>query len=357
MSILGIIAFIVLLSVIIVVHELGHMLVAKHFGVYCHEFSLGMGPVLYQKKGKETTYSIRAIPFGGYVLMAGEEDGSQDDETEWLKEVPENRKLTSKPTYQKVLVMLAGVIMNFLLAWVIFIGISLANGYRQSDPLPVVYEVIENSPASEAGLQKDDEIISARADGEEIKPGTQYDLLKFVQLHHDTLEITVSRDGQEFETTITPEYDKESQGYTLGYIVAAYLEPIPWYMSFVEGTKDLWDSTVEIYQSLGLLLSGQALDQLSGPVGILNVTARTAELGLNAYLSLVGLISVNVGIFNLIPIPALDGGRVLVLLIEKILRRKINTALVENVIMISFVLLLGLMIFATYNDILRLVGM
>ena len=128
-------------------------------------------------------------------------------------------------------------------------------------------------------------------------------------------------------------------------------------MSFVEGTKDLWDSTVEIYQSLGLLLSGQALDQLSGPVGILNVTARTAEMGLNAYLSLVGLISVNVGIFNLIPIPALDGGRVLVLLIEKILRRKINTALVENVIMISFVLLLGLMIFATYNDILRLVGM
>ena len=127
-------------------------------------------------------------------------------------------------------------------------------------------------------------------------------------------------------------------------------------MSFVEGTKDLWDSTVEIYQSLGLLLSGQALDQLSGPVGILNVTARTAELGLNAYLSLVGLISVNVGIFNLIPIPALDGGRVLILLIEKIFRRKINTALVENVIMISFVLLLGLMIFATYNDILRLVG-
>ena len=357
MSILGIIAFIVLLSVIIVVHELGHMLVAKHFGVYCHEFSLGMGPVLYQKKGKETMYSIRAIPFGGYVLMAGEEDGSQDDETEWLKEVPENRKLTSKPTYQKVLVMLAGVIMNFLLAWVIFIGISLANGYRQSDPLPVVYEVIENSPASEAGLQKDDEIISARADGEEIKPEKQYDLLKFVQLHHDTLEITVSRDGQEFETTITPEYDKESQGYTLGYIVTAYLEPIPWYMSFVEGTKDLWDSTVEIYQSLGLLLSGQALDQLSGPVGILNVTARTAELGLNAYLSLVGLISVNVGIFNLIPIPALDGGRVLILLIEKILRRKINTALIENVIMISFVLLLGLMIFATYNDILRLVGM
>lgn len=222
MSILGIIAFIVLLSVIIVVHELGHMLVAKHFGVYCHEFSLGMGPVLYQKKGKETTYSIRAIPFGGYVLMAGEEDGSQDDETEWLKEVPENRKLTSKPTYQKVLVMLAGVIMNFLLAWVIFIGISLANGYRQSDPLPVVYEVIENSPASEAGLQKDDEIISARADGEEIKPETQYDLLKFVQLHHDTLEITVSRDGRNLRQRLHRNMIKNRKGI----LWAILLQPI-----------------------------------------------------------------------------------------------------------------------------------
>ena len=357
MSLLGIIAFIILLSVIIVVHELGHMLVAKHFGVYCHEFSLGMGPVLFQKKGKETTYSLRAIPFGGYVMMAGEEDGSQDEDTDWLKDLPENRKLTSKPTYQKILVMLAGVMMNFVLAWAIFVGISMVNGYRQSDPLPVVYEVVDNSPASKAGLKKEDKIVYASSQDDEIYPETQYDLLKFVQLNHDTLDITVLRDGKEFETTITPEYDKESQGYTLGYIVAAYLEPIPWYMSFVEGTKDLVDSTIEIYQSLGLLLSGQALDQLSGPVGILNVTSKTTELGLKAYMSLVGLISVNVGIFNLIPIPALDGGRILILLIEKIFRRKINTALIENVIVISFILLLGLMAFATYNDILRLVGM
>ena len=357
MSLLGIIAFIILLSVIIVVHELGHMLVAKHFGVYCHEFSLGMGPVLFQKKGKETTYSLRAIPFGGYVMMAGEEDGSQDEDTDWLKDLPENRKLTSKPTYQKILVMLAGVMMNFVLAWAIFVGISMVNGYRQSDPLPVVYEIVDNSPASKAGLKKEDKIVYASSQDDEIYPETQYDLLKFVQLNHDTLDITVLRDGKEFETTITPEYDKESQGYTLGYIVAAYLEPIPWYMSFVEGTKDLIDSTIEIYQSLGLLLSGQALDQLSGPVGILNVTSKTTELGLKAYMSLVGLISVNVGIFNLIPIPALDGGRILILLIEKVFRRKINTALIENVIVISFILLLGLMAFATYNDILRLVGM
>lgn len=114
-------------------------------------------------------------------------------------------------------------------------------------------------------------------------------------------------------------------------------------------------STAEIYSSFGLLLSGKALDQLSGPVGIATVTAKTAEMGLSSYLSLMGLISLNIGIFNLIPIPALDGGRVLILLLEKIFRRKINAKIIENVIVVSFVLLIGLMLFATYNDILRLI--
>lgn len=357
MSILGIVSFIILLSVIIVVHELGHLLVAKFFGVYCHEFALGMGPVIIQKKWKETTYSLRAIPFGGYVLMAGEQDGSQDDETDWLKALDESRKLTSKPTYQKILIMLAGIIMNVILAWALFVGISMSNGYAESEPLPVVYEVVENTPAQKAGLQKDDKIIKAEGNGEVIYPKTQYELLKFIQLNHDELEITVERDGKEFETTITPYKDKESGTYDLGYVVVKYLTPIPWYMSFVEGTKELYSSTVEIYSSFGMLLSGKAFDQLSGPVGIANVTAKTTELGLSAYLSLMGLISLNIGIFNLIPIPALDGGRVLILLIEKLFRRKINTRIIENIIMASFVLLIGLMLFATYNDILRLVGM
>lgn len=355
MSLLGIVAFLFLLSVIIVIHELGHLLVAKHFGVYCHEFSLGMGPLLYQKKGKETRYSIRAIPFGGYVMMAGEEDGSQDESTEWLSEVPEDRKLSNKKTYQKILVMLAGIFMNVVLAWVIFVGISMAKGYVTEDPKPIVYEIVENSPAQKAGLHVDDEIIKAESGSESIVPETNYDLVKFVQLNHDELTLTVKRGDETFETTITPEYDKESQGYLLGYYVVSYAKEIPWYQSFIEGTKDLISSTAEIYSSFGLLLSGKALDQLSGPVGIATVTAKTAEMGLTSYLSLMGLISLNIGIFNLIPIPALDGGRVLILLLEKIFRRKINAKIIENVIVVSFVLLIGLMLFATYNDILRLI--
>lgn len=356
MSLLGIIAFLVLLSIIIVIHEFGHLIVAKHFGVYCHEFSLGMGPALFQKKGKETTYSIRAIPFGGYVMMAGEEDGSQDEEDEnsWLAKVDEDRKLSNKKTYQKVLVMLAGIFMNILLAWVLFVGISMSQGYAVDDPKPIIYQVQENSPASKAGLEAGDEIIKAESEGDSIEPEINYDLVKFIQIYHDEVTLTVKRDDTTFTTTITPEYSKESGGYLLGYYVTSNVREIAWYESFVEGTKDLYSSTVDIYSSLLTLLSGKALDQLSGPVGIATVTAKTAQLGLSSYLSLMGLISLNIGIFNLIPIPALDGGRVLILLIEKIRGKKINTKIVENVIMASFILLLGLMVFATYNDILRL---
>ena len=111
--IIGIIAFVVMLSVIVILHELGHFLVAKHFGVYCKEFSIGMGPCLYQKQGKETAFSIRAIPFGGYVMMAGEEDGSQSEEDSWLKDVPENRRLNGIERWKQVCIMIAGIVLSF----------------------------------------------------------------------------------------------------------------------------------------------------------------------------------------------------------------------------------------------------
>ena len=168
MNIIGIIAFVFMLSFIVVIHELGHFLVARYFGVYCHEFSIGMGPALYQKKGKMTTFSVRAIPFGGYVMMAGENDGSQDEETNWLENVPEEQRLYAKSTWKQFLILVAGVFMNILLAWVIFVGLTMARGSVVGDAQPIVYEVMENSPAMEAGLEKDDKILVMEADGEKV---------------------------------------------------------------------------------------------------------------------------------------------------------------------------------------------
>ena len=353
--IIGIIAFVVMLSVIVILHELGHFLVARHFGVYCKEFSIGMGPCLYQKKGKETDFSIRAIPFGGYVMMAGEEDGSQSDEDSWLKDIPNERRLNGIAKWKQVCVMIAGIVMNVLLAWIIYMGVALAQGYVVEDAKPIVYVVQEDSVAQKAGLEKDDHIIKVGSkDGKSIKPKTKYEILEFIQYHHDTLTLTVKRNDITFKTTLKPSYDKEMEGYTIGYKAIAYAKKIPWYQSLWVGCQNTWESATMIFQSLNMIIHGQGLENLSGPVGILNVTSKSVQYGLDTYFSLFAMISLNIGIFNALPIPALDGGRILILLIEKIIGRKVSTKVVENIIMASFVLLMLLFLYATYNDIVRL---
>lgn len=353
--VIGLIAFILMLSVIVILHELGHFLVAKHFGVFCKEFSIGMGPCLYQKQGKETAFSIRAIPFGGYVMMAGEEDGTQNEEDSWLKDVPENRRLNGIAKWKQVCIMIAGIVMNILLAWIIYMGVALVQGYVVEEAKPIVYVVEENSVAQKAGLEKDDYILKVKSeDGNSVKPKTQREILEFIQYHHDTLTLTVKRDGTTFETTLTPSYDKDMEGYTLGYKAIAYAKKIPWYQSLWVGCQNTWDSATTIFKSLNMIVHGQGLENLSGPVGILNVTSKSVQYGLDMYFSLFAMISLNIGIFNALPIPALDGGRILILLIEKLLGRKVSAKIVENIILASFVLLMILFVYATYNDILRM---
>ncbi len=352
--IIGLIAFLFMLSFIVIIHEFGHFMVARHFGVYCREFSIGMGPALYQRQGKETIFSIRAIPFGGYVMMAGDEDDSQGEEVEdWLKNVPENRRLNSKPCYQQILVMLAGIVMNALLAWVIFVGLAIAKGYVVEDAKPVVYKIEENSIAAQAGLQKGDRIVKAKSGKDVIQPETQYELLEWVQYHHDTIDLTVSRDSETLELSLKPSYDEENNVYLLGYQAIAYAHKTQWYEGFVHGTQDFIDSGSAIFSSLNYLIHGQGFENLSGPVGIFSVTSKSTQLGLSSYLSLFAMISLNIGIFNAIPIPALDGGRILILLIEKMIHRKINQRIVERIIMASFALLILLFVYATFNDVLR----
>ena len=284
-----------------------------------------MGPCLYQKQGKETAFSIRAIPFGGYVMMAGEEDGSQSEEDSWLKDVPENRRLNGIEKWKQVCIMIAGIVMNILLAWIIYMGVALAQGYVVEDAKPVVYAVEEDSVAQKAGLEKNDHIVKVQ-----------------------------SEDGNSIQPTLTPSYDKDMEGYTLGYKAIAYAKKIPWYQSLWVGCQNTWDSATTIFKSLNMIIHGQGLENLSGPVGILNVTSKSVQYGLDMYFSLFAMISLNIGIFNAIPIPALDGGRILILLIEKLIGRKVSTKVVENIIMASFVLLMLLFLYATYNDIVRL---
>lgn len=352
-SLIGILAFVLMLSIIVVIHEFGHFIVARHFGVYCHEFSIGMGPAIYQHQGKQTMFSIRAIPLGGYVMMAGEEDGSQDEETDWLKNVPADQRLNNKKTWQQVLIMLAGVTMNFILAWCIYVGVQMNRGYVVEPALPIVYQVNEGSPAEAAGLKEGDEIVKITCGDHSLEPETQSELLEFIQFYHDELTLTVKRGDETVTLYATPEYNEEVQGYLLGFVSQTQTRKTAWYEAFGIATKDMIQDATTIYRSLGHLIKGEGLENLSGPVGIYNVTSQATQYGLQAYLILIAMISLNIGIFNLLPLPALDGGRIVIVLLEKALGHKIDPKIIETIIVGSFVLLIGLMLFATYNDLLR----
>ncbi len=353
--VIGLLAFILMLGVIIMIHETGHFLAARAFGVHCHEFSFGMGPALWQHQGKHTLFSIRAFPIGGYVAMAGETaDEEDEDEDNWLKHVPEQEKLNHKPAWQQVIIMGAGVVMNFLLAWVLFSGILAAQGQISQDALPVVYEVLDNTPAAKAGLKAGDTIVKVTSeDGSVLEPETQNDVLEFMQYNHGVSTFEIERGGETIIVKMQPELDEESQVYLLGFTSQGRVRKINLIEAVGEGWNEMVSSTQAIVRSLGTLLGGKGLDSLSGPIGIYKVTDQVVSYGLIPYLSLCALISLNIGFFNLLPIPALDGGRILITLLERIFRRKIPMRIVQGVILASFAALFGLMIFSTYNDIMR----
>lgn len=352
MSIMTIIYFILILSVIIIIHELGHLIAAKHFGVYCKEFSIGMGPMIYQKQINETAWSIRALPIGGYVAMAGEtlEDDGEDEE-----DIPFERTINGIKPWKQIVVMAAGAIMNILLAWVIFIGITAYQGQVAIPGSPIITSFSENSPAEKAGFQVNDEIIKVQ-NGTHSETVDEFDdVVEFINYFQGETTFTVLRDGKEVQIKMTPVLDESENIYKMGVYHDNYdvkkinlLEAIPY------GTQKMIDSVATILDSLGKLVQGIGLKNLSGPVGIFKMTDQITQTGLLTTLAFLGLLSVNVGIFNLLPIPILDGGRIFITLIEMLIGRKLSER-VQNVIMtIGLVAIVALMLFATWNDITRL---
>lgn len=352
MSIMTVIYFVLILSVIIIIHELGHLIAAKHFGVYCKEFSIGMGPMIYQKQVGETAWSIRALPIGGYVAMAGEtlEDDGEDEE-----DIPFERTINGIKPWKQIIVMAAGAIMNILLAWVIFVGITAYQGQIAIPGSPVITSFVENSPAEKAGFKVNDEIIKVQ-NGTHSETVDEFDdVVEFINYFPGETTFTVLRDGKEVEVKMTPVLDEEENIYKMGVYHDNYdvkkinlLESIPY------GTQKMVDSVSTILNSLGKLVQGIGLKNLSGPVGIFKMTDQITQTGFLTTMAFVGLLSVNVGIFNLLPIPILDGGRIFITLIEMLIGRKLSER-VQNVIMtIGLVAIVALMLFATWNDITRL---
>ena len=348
---LTILYFALILGVIVCVHEFGHFFFAKLFGIYVYEFSIGMGPKILSKKGKngETEYSLRAIPIGGFCSLAGE--GSDED-----KKLPKNRLLQSKPVWQRFLVMFFGAGNNFILALVVLFFIGLISG-SPINKQPVIKEITQGSPAEVAGMLPGDTIT--QVNGNKV---TNYeDMQLHLFMSKGETEIVVLRDGKDEIIKVTPlteeEKKEQNKDYSYGFSCEAKIEYEHGFFNAIKYSFRRFGELVKqmVLTFKGLFTGGVSVRDLSGPVGIFSAVDQTKTSGASNLFALLALLSLNVGFVNLIPFPAFDGGRILFLIIEKIKGKPVK-AETENLIhTIGFFLLLALIIYVTINDIIRLV--
>lgn len=341
--ILGIIFFIIAISIVVVVHEFGHMIVAKRNGVKCFEFTIGLGPRLFKYyTGKDgTEYTVRMFPIGGAVFLAGEEE-VQD------QEFKENESLASKTPWQKIKILGAGVTMNFILGWVLLFMIGFIGGIATPADSNVVY-VTANTPAANAGLQSGDQIVSV--DGVAT---ANYDEITTNLENKDVVDITYKRDGEETTETIEKlKYDCDTS------VIGISPETIKDKFNLIDSFKSANQRFLVIFSSIGtslqLLTNGSAgVGDLMGPVGIASEASSVITLGLSAMFSMIAFLSINIGVVNILPIPALDGGRIVLALIELISRKKIPEKFEIYFNGIGFLLLMGLFVFVTFADVGRI---
>lgn len=342
-----IIYFILILGIVVLIHEFGHFIFAKKAGIYVYEFSIGMGPQLFKfhRKNDETEYSIRLLPIGGYVQMAGE------DMEEEESDIPKEKQMTNKKWYQRFLTIIAGILFNFLLAIVIFFIVGLVNGVPTDTT--TVAEVTKDSAALEAGLQSGD--VIKEINGKTILSSDH--LMLLVQVNgKETMDVVVDRDGKEVALEITPKKVEVDDQVTYQYGFSLNNTVVHNFFAAVKyGFTKMFSLLHQMILIIGYLIIGKlSLSSLAGPVGIYTVVEQSAEAGLMSLVYLVGFLSLNVGFINLLPIPAFDGGRILFLIIEKIKGSRVNPKVENTIHALGFIFLMILMVLITYNDIMRL---
>ena len=338
--------FILILGITVFIHELGHFIFAKHAGIYVYEFSIGMGPQIFKfhRKNDETEYSIRLLPIGGYVQMAGEEIEADED-------IPKEKQMTHKKWHQRFMTVIAGILFNFLLAIFIFFIVGLIKGVPTETT--TVADVSKNSAAFKAGLKSGDKIL--KINGTKIVSSDH--LMLLVQINgKDKMNMTILRDGKEKALQITPKEIKENDqvSYQYGFSLKNHL--VHDFFSAVKyGFTKMFSLIHQMILIIAYLLLGKlSISSLAGPVGIYTVVDQSAKAGILSLIYLLGFLSLNVGFINLLPIPAFDGGRLLFLIIEKIKGSPVKPKIENTIHAIGFVFLMVLMVVITYHDILRL---
>lgn len=322
---------------IILVHEFGHFIAAKAVGVTVHEFSIGFGPVIWKKQGKSTLYSLRLFPIGGFVKLEGEDESSDDPGA-----------LNNKPAWKRLIVMAAGAVFNLILGLIVFIGI-----YANTPEFPTlkIGEFIDEAKgtATVEVLQKGDEIVSFN--GKRVYYYKDLSFMGSMKKDDSPINLTIKRDGQYIDVTINPV--RSGERYLIGF--SPQYEKVGFFDAIKYGVMETFFTMRLVLYSLGMLITGEVgISDMSGPVGASTVIGQAASAGALSLFNIFAMLSVNVGLFNLIPFPALDGGRIFFLLIEMIRRKPIPPEKEGMVHFIGLILLLILMVFVTSSDIYKL---
>lgn len=353
-TVISILIFLIMFTVVVASHEFGHFLLAKLNGIAVVEFSIGMGPTLLHFTKGGTKYALKLLPLGGACMFEGE-DGVKSDDREASEEESEGSFLKAG-VWKRIATVVAGPLFNFLLA---FIFSLIIVGFCGSDK-PVIQGVMEDYPASEAGIQEGD--LITKVGNEKIHLYRQVSLISALN-RGETLEIEYERDGKSYTTTIVPQYDEESGRYYIGILGSGELIECKGGNLFKYAFYEMEYWFGYTFKCLKMLVSGQLTkDDVAGPVGMAQQIGETYEAvkpyGFSSVLftmmEFATLISVNLGVLNLLPIPALDGGRLLFMLIEVVRGKPIPPEKEGLVHMIGMAALFLLMIFIMFNDIMRL---
>ncbi|MEF9922281.1 MAG: RIP metalloprotease RseP [Anaerovoracaceae bacterium] len=325
---------VLLFCILIFPHELGHFVAAKSVGVRVNEFALGMGPAIFKKQKGETLYALRIIPIGGYCAMEGENEESGD-----------SRAFNNKPFWAKLIVLVAGSAMNVLIT---ILTLSILVGIAGVGTT-VIDVVTPGSPAAEAGIRQGDKISAIN--GKEIDSWGDLSTKITENKKGDVLEIAINRDGSNHVVLATPEKSEDGR-YLIGIKPVIKHNP---FVAVASGTKVTWSMTKMMFGGLKQIIMGEASkDDISGPVGIINLVSDTNQYGMGYFGYLVALISLNLAIINMLPLPALDGGRILFVFIRKATGKMISDDLEGKIHGFGMIMLIGLMLFITWNDITRL---
>ena len=343
---LTIIAFIFVFSILIFFHEFGHFIAAKASGVRVYKFAFGFGPRILGFTKNQTEYLICLIPLGGYIKMAGEM--GQEDIKKTSEETPEEQRFDKKTLGIRALIVALGPFMNIATAVVIFSLIFFTNG------IPVVTNyistVVENGPAEQAGILSGDKIIAI----DSIKIEDPNRIANIINKSSgEKLQITLDRGGEIIEVFVIPEYDESYKKGLIGIIFEISVEKINIFSAFSRGLITTGNIIKLIFSNTMEMVTGKVPLEIAGPLGIAQMTGEAAKLGFLNLLYFTAILSIFIGLFNLLPIPILDGGHLLILAIEKLRGKPLEPEKINFMYLIGISLMIIIFIIATYKDILR----